>query len=482
MFLFEEGHLVIVVFVVLAFISHHYLIKDSINRSIYLLMAAAVLVKIFFSADLYLHMWDERFHALVAKNIWSHPLKPMLFENNILPVNGDWSLQPIWLHKQPLATWIMGLSISLFGVNEWAVRIPSILMHLGIVFFVFKIGQRMFNHRAGWWSALIYSILFVPNSMSSGFMHTDHVDTCFAFFITASVYIGIVAVDKNRLGGFIFSGSLMGLAVLSKWLPGLIVLVFMAPYLITNREIKGFKKAAYLLLMILVAAIVAAPWQIYIFSAFPNEAFTEYNYNLRHMNEALEGHDKPWYFHIEMAVRNFTILIFVLIPLFMFYSLKDKMGWKVVALVGYVMVTFIFFTIAKTKLIGYTAIVFPGIAIMLGYLAARFTTAMHSLWPRVVLVALMVLMAIQNLDYLKLNDTRARKKKWCESQKKLAQSSRENQLVIFDDPHYVEAMFYIDRCTAYPYKVDVAVMDSLNRAGYKVMLFDWATETYKEAP
>jgi|GEM_PF-2475173 len=31
------------------------------------------------STDSYLHEWDERYHALVAKNLLLHPLKPTLY-------------------------------------------------------------------------------------------------------------------------------------------------------------------------------------------------------------------------------------------------------------------------------------------------------------------------------------------------------------------------------------------------------------------
>lgn len=480
MFFIEEGHLIIVIFAVLTFISYHYLGRANIKSSLGFLLCAVLTLKIFLSANLYLGLWDEGFHALVAKNIWNHPLKPTLIEYPVLPnLPTNWSLGHVWLHKPPLSSWIMGISIQLFGVNEWAVRIPSMLMHVLIVFFVFKIGQQLFNNEVGWWSAVLYSLSYLPNNVSSGLIHTDHVDTCFVFFIMASIYTGVVAIDRNQLGRIILSGVLMGMAVLSKWLPGLIVMVFIGLYLFTNKNINFVRKCLFIAIMLVVTLLLVMPWQWYIFLKFPVEALTEYNYNLKHFNSVIEGHDNPWWFHIDVAIRNFTIFILIIIPLFIFFGIKDKLGWRIPALVLHVLVVFIFFTMARTKLIGYTAIAYPVLSLIIGYLVVRIGFQTRSIWYKVVVFSFMVLISLQSIDFMKLNDYRPRSKKWCESQKELAKAKFPEHLVIFDDPHYVEAMFYIDRCTAYPFKVDTMVMDSLSRVGYRVLTYDEASETYR---
>ena len=43
-----------------------------------LLLAALVLRLVITSLDPYLNEWDERFHAVVAKNMMQYPLKPMI--------------------------------------------------------------------------------------------------------------------------------------------------------------------------------------------------------------------------------------------------------------------------------------------------------------------------------------------------------------------------------------------------------------------
>ncbi len=69
--------------------------------------------------DPFLHPWDERFHALVSRNLMHSPFKPML---RAFPVTdnfdiNEWCCNHIWLHKQPLFMWQMALSMKAFGIK-----------------------------------------------------------------------------------------------------------------------------------------------------------------------------------------------------------------------------------------------------------------------------------------------------------------------------------------------------------------------------
>lgn len=93
-----------------------------------LLMAGGALLRIGASMDPFLHPWDERYHALVAKHLMAYPLKPTLYAHPALPYDAaSWVGGHVWLHKPPFALWCMAASMGLFGVNEIAVRMPSIL-------------------------------------------------------------------------------------------------------------------------------------------------------------------------------------------------------------------------------------------------------------------------------------------------------------------------------------------------------------------
>ncbi|MEN0007062.1 MAG: glycosyltransferase family 39 protein, partial [Bacteroidota bacterium] len=113
-----------------------------------LLLLLGLSLRLFTSADAYLHEWDERYHALVAKNMLKEPLQPMLYANPVLPYDyKDWSSNHIWLHKQPLSLWLITGSFAVFGVHEWSLRLPSILLSTLSIVFTYWIAWYCFKRK-----------------------------------------------------------------------------------------------------------------------------------------------------------------------------------------------------------------------------------------------------------------------------------------------------------------------------------------------
>src|SRR5687768_9021004 len=85
------------------FFSWRYWTRDNYKVAIFLLLFCGFLLRIYASGDSFLHEWDERYHAVVAKNLIQHPLTPTLYKDPALPYDyRDWSANHIWVHKQPL--------------------------------------------------------------------------------------------------------------------------------------------------------------------------------------------------------------------------------------------------------------------------------------------------------------------------------------------------------------------------------------------
>jgi hypothetical protein len=111
------------------------------RRSILAVGAAALLIRGYASADLALHPWDERYHALVAKNLIQTPLTPRLYPTPLLPYDHRiWTSNYIWTHKPPLALWGQAASMKIFGVHEFALRLPSVLISTAAIVVTFYIG------------------------------------------------------------------------------------------------------------------------------------------------------------------------------------------------------------------------------------------------------------------------------------------------------------------------------------------------------
>src|SRR6266545_4463731 len=72
---------------------------------------------------------------------------------------GDWLVPHFWyvphLDKPPLTYWAVAVSISVFGQNEWAVRLPLALAGISGVWVSYLFGLALGGQRVGIWSALI---------------------------------------------------------------------------------------------------------------------------------------------------------------------------------------------------------------------------------------------------------------------------------------------------------------------------------------
>ena len=101
-----------------------------------------------------------------------------------------------YLEKAPLPYWLVAESYRLFGVNEFATRLPMALsvMLLGLLAFVW--GRRAFGERAG-----IYAGLFVYTA-AGVFLFTRILipDVLLSLLIAASLYFFLTALEDAGRG------------------------------------------------------------------------------------------------------------------------------------------------------------------------------------------------------------------------------------------------------------------------------------------
>ncbi len=335
----------------------------------------------FFAAGLnnFLDIWDEQFHALVAKNMANEPLAPKLYAETILSYDyKNWTENSIWLHKQPLFLWQMALSIKLFGANEVAVRLPSIILHAIIPLFVYRIGKISINRQVGYIAAILMSLSYFPLELIAGRYATDHNDIAFLFYVTGSFWAWFEYQRTKSNKYLILVGFFSGCAVLVKWLMGLLVFVIwsIVELFISKQRVLKKENLFPIIKSGLVSLVVFIPWQIYIHITYPKEAGHELALNGQHFFEAVEGHTGDWNFHFSKGLKILygsgdLIPIFLLIGLIIFVLKSQKKAFGLFATIAVAFV-YIFFSIAATKMNAFTVVVMP--FIYLGLAALIFTT------------------------------------------------------------------------------------------------------------
>jgi 4-amino-4-deoxy-L-arabinose transferase-like glycosyltransferase len=457
------------------FIAFKQLNKNNITLSLILIILCGFLLRIYASTDYYLHAWDERYHALVAKNMIEHPFQPTLYNKVLLPYDyKNWTNNHIWLHKQPIPLWTMALSMSVFGINEIALRIPSILLTTIGIWITFFIGNYLFNKRVGIIAAFLYSIHGLIIEVTAGRIATDHIDAFFLFFVQLSVLFAIKYFQGKKPIYNIFCGVSIGLAILSKWLPALIVLPIWLLLALDSNKLRSKEILINFLVLCFVIICVSIPWQLYIFSSFPQEAHWESSFNIKHITEILENHENPFYYHFDKLRMIFGELIYLPLIWFFYKTFKNLKNFKRLAITIWILIPFIFFSFAKTKMQAYTLFTAPAIFIVTGvfcHYLYRFRNRFRFKWIIIALLILLIALPVRySIERIKPFSKRDTNPHWTKELRALNHETKiHEKIVIFNSEYPIETMFYND-CIAYSIIPDSSILSNIKNNGYKILI------------
>jgi 4-amino-4-deoxy-L-arabinose transferase len=376
-------HFVLSISLLLHIISAYYFYKRKTGVAVFVLFIANLLLRYWCAGlDPFLNDWDEKFHALVAKNLTHHWLKPTLTDIPLLPCNyKDWFGNYIWLHKQPLFLWQIALSIKLFGANVFAVRLPSIILGALLVLIIFDLASTCFNRDTGYIAAFLFSFYEPALGMSGGYENMDHNTMSFMFYITLSLWAWIKFEKSKKPGWAICMGLFAGCAILTKWLTGLLVFGGFGFYhLFLVRDFFSKEILVPLLYATIACILVALPWQLYTLYQYPLEARYELYYNNLHLSQVIEGHSGERWFYFDHLKYQYKMLQSLIFIGFAFCLLEYKRYKLPASLIFICTVVYIFFTVAVTKIDEYVLIVSPLLIIFMAFAIYKIWRILSGTW------------------------------------------------------------------------------------------------------
>ncbi len=233
--------------------------------------------------------------------------------------------------------------MNLFGVNEFALRLPSVFLSTLSVFLTYVIGKKFFDPKVGWLAAFFHCVNGFVIEITGGRIPTDHIDVFFLFFIELAIVFAILQKEKNRFIFIVCFSIALACGILSKWLPALIVIPV---WWLLNFEKGNFlhciKQLAFALIIVLALVL---PWQLYIFHVFPKEAKWESYYNWLHIVTVLEEHTGSWYFFLAKATIIWNELIWLAFIWFLWTAYQKHFPKVHLVLLVWITIPFIFFSI-----------------------------------------------------------------------------------------------------------------------------------------
>jgi 4-amino-4-deoxy-L-arabinose transferase len=461
----------------LFWISHRLAGRQRFHAAACVIALAALLIRGYAGADLALHPWDERYHALVAKNLIVHPLTPTLRADPILEYDyRNWASNHVWLHKPPLALWMQAASMRVFGISEWPMRFPSLVFSTGAVLATYAIGRLLISPPAGLVAAAFHAVHGFSVDLAAGRRATDHIDTLLLFIVESGFFFALLGVRKRPRAAGIVLGIAVGLAYLTKSLLGLLALPIWAAMRVQTARAADISKE--LIIAASVASAIAAPWTIYTIRAFPLESAYERAYALQHITEVLENQGgPPWTYLWEMP-RFFGELVWIPLGAAVLVLVRHRGTPAHRALLVWIAIPYVLFSMFATKMPAYVMVAAPAIFILqadfwlrLAEQKAVAITRARRVFLAVSLVVLALLPARYLLGPSGPLERRERNPIWTQQLRALNQQIGARRAVIFNVPSHIETMFYTPYI-AYDFPPSAAQANEARRRGYTVYLFE----------
>ncbi len=194
------------------------------------LAALAILVWLITFGD----VWVQEMHGTAA--FYAALAREMVVAGDFLaPFEGPQA----YLLKPPLAFWLSAFSAHLFGLNDFAMTLPSRLAGLGCAALTFLLGRRLYGFTGGWFAALV----FVTNGIYIQFTTNFRMDSLMTLGALLTVW-GYLHLHLTRGACYFFLG--LAIATLTKGpMIFAIALVFIPHALVVGRWREIDLRAAY---------------------------------------------------------------------------------------------------------------------------------------------------------------------------------------------------------------------------------------------
>ncbi len=222
--------------------------------------------------------------------------------------SGDWVIARLdgvpYLEKSPLLYWLIAISYRVFGIHDWAARIPVALAAIFLAWLTWRYGRWAFGEIAGFYAGLALATsvgLFL-------FTRIQIPDVLLTLCVCAAFWSFQRALDPQEQRPRLWAALLAGSLGVGLMLKGLIAVV--APtggvilYLALTRQL--FSRAVWKRLHIFTGALIvfaiAAPWHVLATFRMP----PYFNFTL-HSGPG-EYHGFFWFYFINEHVLRFLNL------------------------------------------------------------------------------------------------------------------------------------------------------------------------------
>jgi len=311
-----------------------------------------------FLGAVHLFDWDEINFAECARE--------MIVSNNYSVVTINFL--PFW-EKPPFFIWLQALSMNVFGINEFAARLPNALCGIITAVVLFNIGTKIKNNKFG----LLWVLTYIGSFLPHFYFKSGIIDPWFNLFIFLGTYFMALHTNPARTEtgnkNILLSALFIGLGILTKGpVAFLIYFLCILVYLIITKfkKIVSFKQ---MLLGTIIIFFIGGFWFILQMVTGHLDIIIDFiNYQVRLLTTEDSGHGGPIFYHVLVLLLGcFPASIFA-IRGFKTDNAEDASTahfkkWMVILFA----VVLILFSLVKTKIVHYSSLCYFPLSFIAAY-------------------------------------------------------------------------------------------------------------------
>jgi 4-amino-4-deoxy-L-arabinose transferase-like glycosyltransferase len=336
-----------------------------------LIFIGALLLFVPFLGAVHLFDWDEINFAECARE--------MLITGDYFSVKINF--QPFW-EKPPLFIWIQALSMNIFGVNEFAARLPNAIAGCFTLVVFFNIGRKLIDEKFGIMWALVYAGSFLPHF----YFKSGIIDPWFNLFIFSGIYYFILFSNNNLESApnskntrlLLLSAMFIGLGVLTKGPVAILVFSLSFGVYWIIKRFKSIISFQQILIYAATVIFIGGSWFLILALTGNNAIIKEFFvYQVRLFNTQDAGHGGPFFYHwIVLLIGCFPLSLFALRSFNPFQEANTpyQKHFKLWMMIMF-WVVLILFSIVKTKIVHYSSLCYFPLSFLAAYAVYKFINA-----------------------------------------------------------------------------------------------------------